>query len=67
MPENSELQKDYAKYRIERSKEDLDPAQAIFPMDTIYFGRIVLLIHEVPTKDVCYKRKRELWSKKLNV
>lgn len=45
----------------------LDPAQAIFPMDTIYFGRIVLLIHEIPIKNICYKRKRELWSKKLNV
>ena len=30
MPDNKEIQKDYAKYRIERSKEDLDAAHLLF-------------------------------------
>ena len=30
MPEYSSLQKDYAKYRMERAKEDLDAAQLLF-------------------------------------
>lgn len=30
MPEYTEVQKDYAKYRLERSKEDLDAALLLF-------------------------------------
>lgn len=30
MPDNCNIQKDYAKYRIERSKEDLDAAHLLF-------------------------------------
>ena len=30
MPEYSSLQKDYAKYRIERAKEDLEAAYLLF-------------------------------------
>ena len=30
MPDNIDIQRDYAKYRIERSKEDLDAAHLLF-------------------------------------
>ena len=30
MPEYSSLQKDYARYRIERAREDLDAAHLLF-------------------------------------
>ena len=30
MPEYTALQKDYAKYRLDKSKEDLDAAQLLF-------------------------------------
>lgn len=30
MPEYSSLQKDYAKYRIERAREDLDAARLLY-------------------------------------
>lgn len=30
MPENTVLQRDYAKYRLDKSKEDLDAAHVLF-------------------------------------